>query len=60
MVGAGIEREQLLDGRDEIVGDGAADAAIGQLDDILRRAIGDGAALQDLAGDGWRSGGSAR
>src|SRR5262249_10845277 len=40
---------QLLDGRQEIVGHGAADAAIGQLDDILVAAGRDAAAGDDLA-----------
>src|SRR3569623_164597 len=43
--------EQGRDGRQEIVGDGAADAAVRQLDDVLFRAILDAAALDDLAID---------
>ena len=42
-------RHQRLDRRDKIVGDRAADAAIGQFHDIFRRAIRDRAAFQDLA-----------
>ncbi len=42
-------RHQRLDGRDEIVGDGAADAAVGELDDVLDRAIVVGAGLQNVA-----------
>ena len=43
--------EQALQRRHEIVGDGAADAAVGQLDDAVLRAALDAAALQDLAVD---------
>ena len=43
--------EQALQRRHEIVGDGAAEAAVGQLDDGVLRAALDAAALQDLAVD---------
>ena len=43
--------QQGLDGRHEIVGDRAADTAIGELDDIVFRARGDAAASQNLAID---------
>ena len=43
-----VARQQLVHGRDEIVGDGAADAAIGQLDNVPRRA-GTGGAFLDQA-----------
>jgi len=45
------QRHQRLDRRDEIIGDSAADAAIGKLDDILGRAIVIGAGFQDVAID---------
>ncbi len=44
-------RQDLVERRHEIVGDGAADAAIGQFDDVFLRAGVDAAALQDLAVD---------
>ena len=47
----GVTRQDLVERRDEIVGDGAADAAIGQFDDVFLRAGVDAAALQDLAVD---------
>ena len=43
--------EQLLHGRQEVVGDGAADAAVGQFDDVVVRAAFDAAAAQDLPVD---------
>ena len=43
--------EQRLHGRQEILGDGAAQAAIGQLDDVLVGAALDAAGAQDLAVD---------
>ena len=51
VVGLWFAREQSRHGRDEIVGDGAADAAVGELDDRLARAGVVGAALQELAVD---------
>ena len=47
----GSQRQDLVERRHEVVGHGAADAAIGQLDDVLLRAGLDAAALQDLAVD---------
>ena len=44
-------RENLIERRHEFVGHGAAQAAIGELDDVLLRAGGVAAALQDLAVD---------
>ena len=41
--------EQRVQGRDEIVGDGAADAAVRQFDDVLLRAACDAAALDEGA-----------
>ena len=35
MLDGGLAREDLVERRHELVGDGAAEAAIGQLDDIL-------------------------
>src|SRR5262249_12802100 len=43
--------EQAADRRHEVVGDGAAQAAIGQLDDAVLRTGFDAAALQDFAID---------
>ena len=43
--------EQRLHGRDEVVGHGAADAAVGQLHDTVLLAALDAAALEDLAVD---------
>ena len=43
--------EQLRHRRDEIVGDGAADAAIGELDDVVLAAGFGAAALQHVAVD---------
>src|SRR6185437_13363155 len=43
--------QQPLDGGQEILGDGAADAAIGELDHVVRRACGVAAAQEDLAVD---------
>ena len=43
--------DQRLHGGDEIFSHGAAEAAIGELDDILLRAAFDAAALQDFAID---------
>ena len=51
VVGLRLAREQSRHGRDEIVGDGAADAAVGEFDDRLARAGVVGAALQKLAVD---------
>ena len=51
VIGPHLARQQRLDGRDEVVGHRAADAAIGQLDDVLLRTIGVGAGFQDLAVD---------
>ena len=47
----GRARQDLVERRHEIVGHGAADAAIGELDDVLLRAGLDAAALEDLAVD---------
>ena len=47
--------EQRLDGRQEIVGDGAAQAAVGQFDDVLIRATCDAATAQGLAVDAERA-----
>ncbi len=44
-------RQDLVERRHEIVGDGAADAAIRQFDDVFLRAGIDAAALQDFAVD---------
>ena len=44
-------RQQRLDGRHEVVGDGAADAAIGEFDDVLLGAALDAAVLKDVAVD---------
>ena len=46
-----VARQQLFHRRDEVVGDGAADAAIGQLDDVVLRAGFGAAAAQDVAID---------
>ena len=43
--------QQLLDRRHEIVGDRAADAAVGEFDDVVLRQDLDAAAFQDLAID---------
>ena len=51
VLGRQVAVDQRLHGRDEIVGDGAAQAAIGELDDILLRAALDAAAPQDFAVD---------
>ena len=52
MCSGGVGRSsRLFERRHEIVGDGAADAAVGQLDDVILRAALDAAALQDLAVD---------
>ena len=51
VVDPGRARQDQVERRHEIVGDGAADAAIGELDDILLRAGLDAAALQDVAVD---------
>ena len=44
-------RQDQVERRHEIVGHGAADAAIGELDDVLLRARLDAAALEDIAVD---------
>ena len=44
-------REQRLDRRREIIGDGAAQTAVGQFDDIFVGAIIDAAGAQNLAVD---------
>ena len=49
VVRAGGKRHQRLQRGDEVVGDGAADAAVRQLDDVLGRAGGVGATLEDVA-----------
>ena len=49
VVGPLRHRHQRLDRRDEVVGHGAADAAIGELDDIFDRAIFVGAGFQNVA-----------
>src|SRR3546814_3587683 len=51
MVGRIGAVEQLLQGGQEIVGHRAAQAAVGQLDDVVIRAIGTAAGLQQLAID---------
>ena len=51
MLGRLGEPEQALQRGNEIVGDGAADAAVGQLDDAVLAAGLDAAALEDLAVD---------
>ena len=52
MCSGGLARvQQLLERRDEIVGDGAADAAIGELDDVVLAAGLDAAGFEDLAVD---------
>ncbi len=51
MIGRGIERQQPFDRGQEVVRDGAADAAIGEFDDGVFRADGVAAALQRLAED---------
>ena len=49
--GGGTRAEQALHGRHEIVGDGAADAAVGQLDDVVLGTGAIAAAEQQLAVD---------
>ena len=49
--GGGTRASRLLHGRHEIVGDRAADAAVGQLDDVVLGAAGIAAAEQQLAVD---------
>jgi hypothetical protein len=49
MVRARIKRQQVFHRRDKVIGHRATDAAIGQFDDIFRRAIGNGAGLQNIA-----------
>ncbi len=51
VVGRLRPRQQRRDGRHEVVGDGAAQAAIGEFDDGVLGAIGVGAAFQDIAVD---------
>ena len=51
VLGRQVAVDQRLHGRDEIVGHGAAQAAIGELDDILLGAALDAAAPQDFAID---------
>ncbi len=51
VIGARLARQQALDGGQKIVGDGAAQAAIGQLDNIVFGAGLDAATPQDLAID---------
>ena len=51
MVGRQRPVEQRLDGRQEVVGDGAAQAAIGQLDDVVVAARRVAAAEQQFAVD---------
>jgi hypothetical protein len=45
------QRQQRLDRGDEIIGDGAAEAAVGELDDVFLRARLDAAGAQDVAVD---------
>jgi hypothetical protein len=47
--------EQRLHGRQEILGDGAAQAAIGEFDDVVIGAAGDAAAAQGFAVDAQRA-----
>ena len=47
----GVARQDLVERRHEIVGDGAADAAIGEFDDVFLRTSVDAAAFQDFAVD---------
>ena len=49
MVRARHQRHQRLDRGDEIIGDGAADAAVGQFDDVFLGAVRQGAGAQNLA-----------
>ena len=51
MLGRRHARQQALHGRHEVVGDGAADAAVRQLDDIVLGAGRIAAAEQQLAVD---------
>ena len=51
VIGADGQSHQSLDRRDEIIGDGAADTAIGKLNDVLHRAIRIGAGFQNVAID---------
>ena len=51
MVGRMRPRQQRRDGRHEIIGDGAAQAAIGEFDDGVFWTIGVGAAFQNVAVD---------
>ena len=49
MVGADGHGHQGLDRGDEVIGDSAADAAVGQFHDVFHRAVFIGAGLQDVA-----------
>ena len=51
VVGQGIARQDLLHRRQEVVGDRAADAAVGELDHLVLAAAFDAAAGEDLAVD---------
>jgi hypothetical protein len=51
VVGRLWARQQFCDRRREIVGDGAADTAIGKFDDGVFGAIGVGTSFQDVAVD---------
>ena len=51
VVGRSVAVEQGLDGGEEVVRDGAADAAVGELEDVVLHAVLDAAALDDLRVD---------
>ena len=51
VVGRSITVEQGLDGGEEVIRDGAADAAVGKLEDVVLHAVLDAAALDDLRVD---------
>jgi len=51
VIGPHPPRQQFFDGRNEIIGHRAADAAVGEFDDILLRTVGVRAGFQDLAVD---------
>ena len=51
MLDARFARQDLVERRHELVGDGAAETAIGELDDVVLGAGGVAAAFQDLAVD---------
>ncbi len=51
MLDGRLARQDLVERGHELVGDGAAEAAIGELDDVLLRAGGVAAAFENLAVD---------